>query len=176
MQARQVVHAQISSGVRTPLTKSGTARLPVALSISTREGARTPSMSAASWSFVLRTTSLGESGISAACAGHSSWHRPHLVHPSADRSCFQEKSSSADTPGLSSSSMFGTGWSAPLGREERRKTLAVPVPMWIIFEKGMEARKPNAAARWTHQRTLWAVRRSGSGIPPNRRGARKSLM
>ena len=33
--------------------------------------------------------------------------------------------------------------------------LAVPVPMWIIFEKGMDARKPKAATRWTHHRILW---------------------
>src|SRR3989304_6267030 len=73
---------------------------------------------------------------------HSSVHRPHLVHPAAERSCFHEKSVTAVTPGFSSSSMFGIGWSAPFGREGRRKTLALPVPLWIIFVKGGGGRDP----------------------------------
>ena len=166
MQARQVVQAQISSGVRTPWTKSGTVRAPVSLSSTAVPGTSTSFRSVQSSRFVLRTTSRGDSGISAAKAGHSSWQRPHLVQPSAERSCFQDRSSSAATPGFSSFSMSGTGCNAPLGREERRKMLAVPVPMWIIFENGMEARKPKAAARWTHHRILCAVRIRGSSMPP----------
>ncbi len=82
----------------------------------------------------------------------------------------------AATPGFSSSSMFGIGWSAPFGREVRRKTLAVPVPMWIIFVKGREARNPKAISRWVHQSALCTERISESGIPPKRAGARELLM
>jgi len=42
MQARQVVHAQISSGVRTSRTKSGTMRFPVVLSTVVADGTRLP--------------------------------------------------------------------------------------------------------------------------------------
>ncbi len=42
MQARQVVHAQISSGLRTSRTKSGTTSFPVALSTFVADGTRLP--------------------------------------------------------------------------------------------------------------------------------------
>src|SRR5512143_157519 len=91
MQARQVVHDQISSGERTSKAKSGTTPFPVFLSRTAAEGTRLQYVSRNIWSRVLRTTSRGESGISAANAGHSSWQRPHLVQASEERSCFHEK-------------------------------------------------------------------------------------
>src|SRR3972149_7874832 len=97
------------------------------------EGTRRTERSRLICSLVFRTTSRGDNAISAAKAGHSSWHRPHLVQASEERSCFHEKSSTSTTPGFSSSSMFGTGWSAPLGRGGRKKKFNAPPPRGNIF-------------------------------------------
>src|SRR4030042_3250355 len=106
------------------------------------EGTRRESRARLICSLVFRTTSRGDNAISAAKAGHSSWHRPHLVQASEERSCFHEKSSTSTTPGFSSSSMFGTGWGAPLGRGVPHKNVSAPAPRRNILVKGGVARDP----------------------------------
>src|SRR4030042_3094991 len=105
-------------------------------------GTRRESRSRLICSLVFRITSRGDNAISAAKAGHSSWHRPHLEQASAERSCFHEKSSTSTTPGFSSSSIFGAGWGAPLGRGVRKKMFTAPAPRRNILVKGGVARDP----------------------------------
>jgi len=70
-----------------------------------------------------KTISLGSSDLPVACAGQTSVQRPHTVHASVSKSCFQVKCSMFPAPNVSRSVdvRSGNGFMAPLGRSRSAK-------------------------------------------------------
>src|SRR5258708_39597869 len=108
------VHDQISSAV----IRSNRELADTVMSRSTPIGGVTlGSPVAAITSPDLSTISRGSRGLPVACAGQTDVQRPHIMHASGSRSCFQAKSSTTDAPNDSSdvSVMLGGGFNAPVG-------------------------------------------------------------
>ena len=67
----------------------------------------------------LSTISRGSSGFPVRLAGHAAVQRPHIVHASVSKSCFQVNSPTLEAPTVSmsaASSRFGISRIAPLWR------------------------------------------------------------
>ena len=109
------VHAHSSSDVM----RSNTESAPMVMSRSSPTGGDTTgSPVAAITSPTFSTISRGSSGLPVILAGHTDVQRPHTVHASVSKSCFQVKSSTVEAPNVSSSVSirFGRGFIAPFGR------------------------------------------------------------
>ena len=140
--ALQLVHDHNSSLV----TRSNIQFAGTVISLSTPMGGVVAgSPVAAITSPVLRTISLGSSGLPVACAGQTEVQRPHIVQASVSSSCFHVKSSITEAPNVSSSvSMrFGRGFIAPLGLSlSLRYILSGDVKMCLNIVIGKKTRKP----------------------------------
>ena len=150
--ARHEVHAHSSSDdTRSNIQFDGTV-----ISSSTEIGGDTSGVPVrAMTSPTFSTISRGSSGLPVAFAGHTLVQRPHIVHESVSRSCFQVKSSTVDAPNVSSSvsKRFGMGFIAPFGRSLSFKyMLSGDVKMWRSIVIGKRIRKPTKVRTWAiHQ-------------------------
>ena len=150
--ARHVVHAHTSSAVM----RSNNELAPILISESTDNGGVTEPCRAvaAMTSPVFKTISRGSSDLPVACAGHTLVQRPHMVHESVSRSCFQVKSSTTEAPKVSRevSVRFGMARIAPFGRSRSlRYMFSGDVKMWRNIVSGSNTRKPmNATTCNTH--------------------------
>src|SRR5438046_1795984 len=107
------------------------------------------------------TIPRGSSGLPVAWAGHTDVQRPHTVHASVSKSCFQVKSSILAAPNDSSSvSMrLGIGFIAPFGRSRSRRYMFMgDVNMWRNFVIGRIARNARNETTWTAQSHRWVSR------------------
>ena len=87
-----------------------------------------------------------------ACAGHTDVQRPHTVHASVSKSCFQVKSSTVDAPNVSRSVSIrlGIGFIAPFGRSDAFRYMFIgDVIMWRSFVVGRITRNATNAAKCT---------------------------
>ena len=158
-QALHVVQAHTSSAV----IRSNTESAPMVMSGTTPIGGETGGDPvAAMTSPVFRTISRGSSGLPVAWAGQTLVQRPHIVHASVSRSCFQVKSSIVEAPKLSSSVSirFGMAFIAPLGRSRsRRHMFSGDVNMWRSIVTGRIERKTRKDTTWAIHQAWWAPRR-----------------
>ena len=142
-------------------------------------GDTTGSPVAAITSPTFSTISRGSSGLPVACAGHTDVQRPHTVHASVSKSCFQVKSSTVDAPNVSRSVSirFGIGFIAPFGRSDAFRYMFIgDVIMWRSFVVGRITRNAtNAAKCTTHSErcAFWSApidhesKSDDSGYPTN---------
>src|SRR6476620_6014781 len=147
--ALQLVQAQISS----ELMRSNTLSSAMSMSPATPTGGETGGEPvAAITSPTFNTISRGSSGLPVACAGHTDVQRPHTVHASVSKSCFQVKSSifTAPNDSRSVSMRFGIGFIAPLGRSRSFRYMFMgDVNMWRSFVTGRIARNARNATTCT---------------------------
>jgi len=91
-----------------------------------------------SWSRTPMIRSFGERIFPVACAGHTSWQRPHSVHVYASTTCLRVRSAIVATPKRISSSGTSnrSGSSRPRAPVRASHTLSAAVAMCRCLEWG----------------------------------------
>ena len=97
--------------------------------------------SANTWSRSPMISSLGDSTLPVAKAGHASWQRPHSVHEKVSSICFHVRSAAVPAPKrMSSSGMSGSsnrsGSRRPPGPVRPYQTLNAAEAMCRCLERG----------------------------------------
>ena len=96
-------------------------------------------------------------------AGHTDVQRPHTVHASVSKSCFQVKSSTVDAPNVSSSVSirFGMGFIAPFGRSWSARYMFIgDVIMWrslVVGRMIRNARNARKCAAHMYRCVCWSA-------------------
>ena len=97
-------------------------------------------------------SSFGDRSFPVACAGHTSWQRPHSVHENASTTSLRVRSKIVATPKRSSSSGTSnrSGSSRPRLRVRAIHTFTAAVAMCRCFEYGRYARNTPITTRCAH--------------------------